>query len=172
MRLNLLLVLLVPLQLWCGNTAVIFQPSSPSVGPFPTNALSIQTPTQKTGLQVNLPLPQSCTSAPTAAECINTLLLNQLDGFSVNPRITVCFSGPVDVTTLRQGIRIIAADHDAPSVGFNQVIYDPVQMCAYAKPDQVLHQQTRYLLVVTSDVADANGRKLKADPNYSGCVKS
>jgi len=90
-----------------------------------------------------------------------------LDGFSVNPRITVCFSGPVDVATLGQGIKTIAADHEAPPIGINQVIFDPAQSCAYAKPDQVLDQQTRY----TSDVADANGKKLKADLNYSDCVK-
>jgi hypothetical protein len=165
------LVLFLQFPLWCGTTIVLFQPSSPSVGPYPTNALTIHTAIQKTGLQVNLPFPAGCTVLSVSAQCINIQLLNQLDGFSVNPRITVCFSGPVDVTTLRQGIRIIAADHDAPSIGINQVIYDPVQMCAYAKADQVLDQQTRYLLVVTSDVADANGRKLKADPNYSGCVK-
>jgi hypothetical protein len=171
MRLKLLLALLVPLQLWCGNTAVIFQPSSPSVGPFPTNALSIQTPTQKTGLQVNLPLPQSCTSAPTAAECINTLLLNQLDGFSVNPRITVCFSGPVDVPTVSRAISIVAID-GGPSIGINQVTYDPAGYCVYAKPDHVLDQDTQYLLVITSDVRDVNGERVNADNNYSDCVNN
>src|SRR6185369_15911749 len=52
-----------------------------------------------------------------------------------------------------------------------QVIFDPAGMCAYAKPDQVLQQQTRYLMVVTADVADAHGKKLKADKDYSDCVK-
>jgi len=141
------------------------------VGPFPNNALTIQTATQKTGLQVNLPLPAGCTLLSTSVQCINTQLLNQLDGFSVNPRITVCFSGPVSAATLRQGIKIIAADHEAPQIGINQAIFDPATMCAYAKPDQVLDQQTRYLLVVTSDLADADGKRLRADPNYSDCVK-
>ncbi|MCU1336071.1 MAG: hypothetical protein JWO19_1652 [Bryobacterales bacterium] len=161
----------LPLPLWCGNTTVLFQPSSASVGPFPTNALTIQTATQKTGLQVNLPLPAGCTILSTAAQCINTQLLNQLDGFSVNPRITVCFSGPVDVTTLRKGISITAVDHDAPSIGINQVIFDPAAKCAYAKPDEVLDQQTRYLLIVSSNVTDADGKGLKADKNYRSCVK-
>jgi Bacterial Ig-like domain len=164
-------LLVFPLPLWCGSTTALFQPFSPSVGPYPNNALTIQTTTQKTGVQVNLPLPAGCTLLSTSAQCINTRLLNQLDGFSVNPRITVCFSGPVDVATLRQGIKIIAADHEAPPIGINQVIFDPAQTCAYAKPDQVLDQQSRYLLVVTSDVADTDGKKLKADPNYSDCVK-
>jgi hypothetical protein len=172
MRLRLLLPLLVPLQLWCGNTAVLFQPSSPSVGPFPTNALTVQTSLQKTGLQVNLPLPASCTSLIASAECSNTRLLNELDGFSINPRITVCFSGPVDVTSLSIGISILPIDGRGRSIGINQVIYDPLGQCAYAKPNHVLDQETQYLLVITSDVLDADGKKVKADEEYRDCVKN
>ena len=171
LKLRCCFLLLFPLPLWCGSITALFQPFSPSVGPYPNNALTIQTAAQKTGLQVNLPLPMGCTLLSTSAQCINTQLLNQLDGFSVNPRITVCFSGPVDIATLRQGIKIFAADYEAPPIGVNQTLFDPATMCAYAKPDQVLDQQTRYLLVITSDVTDADGKKLKADPNYSDCVK-
>jgi hypothetical protein len=166
-----LVLLFIPLPLWCVNTTVLFQPSSPSVGPYPTNALTVQTENQKTGLRINLPLPAGCTVSSTSADCINKQLLNQLDGFSVNPRIMVCFSGPVDVTTLRNGVSITAVDSDRPSIGINQVIFDPAGMCAYAKPDRVLDQQTRYLLAVTADVADADGKELKADKNYNDCVK-
>jgi hypothetical protein len=171
MKLRLFLLSFLSLPLWCSNTTVLFQPASPSVGPFPTNVLTVPAPSQKTGLQVNLPLPVGCTSLSTSNECSNTYLLNQLDGFSVNPRIKVCFSGPVDVTTLRTGISITAVDGVAPSIGTNQVIFDPIGNCAYAKPDQVLDQQTRYLLAITSDVTDADGTRLKADKDYSDCVK-
>jgi len=75
----------------------------------------------------------------------------------------VCFSGPVDVTTLRNGVSITAVDSDRPSIGINQVIFDPAGMCAYAKPDRVLDQQTRYLLAVTADVADADGKEFDND---------
>jgi hypothetical protein len=166
-----LILVFIPLPLWCGSTTVLFQPSSPSVGPYPTNALTIKADTQKTGLQVNLPFPAGCTLLSTSADCVNKQLLNQLDGFSVNPRIMVCFSGPVDVTTLAKGIRVTAVDRDEPSIAINQVMFDPSGMCAYAKPDRVLDQQTRYLMVVTADVADADGHKLKADKNYTDCVK-
>jgi hypothetical protein len=166
-----LLLLFIPLPLWCGSTTVLFQPSSPSVGPYPTNALTLKSDIQKTGLQVNLPLPAGCTVLSTSADCINKQLLNQLDGFSVNPRIMVCFSGPVDVTTLPKGISITAVDRDEPSIAINQLLFDPAGMCAYAKPDQVLDQRTRYLMVVTTDVADSNGKELKADKDYTQCIK-
>ena len=166
-----LLLLFIPLPLWCGSTTVLFQPLSPSVGPYPTNALTLKSDIQKTGLQVNLPLPAGCTVLSTSADCINKQLLNQLDGFSVNPRIMVCFSGSVDVTTLPKGISITAVDRDEPSIAINQLLFDPAGMCAYAKPDQVLDQRTRYLMVVTTDVADSNGKELKADKDYTQCVK-
>lgn len=171
MKLRLFSFLFFTLPLWCANTTVLFQPASPSIGPFPANALTSPAPSQKTGLQVNLPLPADCTVASTSTECSNTQLLNQLDGFSVNPRIKVCFSGPVDVTTLSTGISITAVDTAAPSIGINQVIFDPLGNCAYAKPDQILDQQTRYLLAITSDVSDTGGKRLKADKDYGDCVK-
>ena len=170
-RVHWVLLVSLPLPLWCANTTVLFQPSSASVGPYPTNALTVKAETQKTELQVQLPLKAGCTALSTSADCINKQLLNQLDGFSVNPRIMVCFSGPVDVTTLRKGISLTAVDRDAPSIGINQVIFDPAGLCAYAKPDRVLDQQTRYLLAVTVEVTDANGKDVKADKNYNECVK-
>ena len=161
---------LVPLALLGGNTTVLFQPSVPGVGPFPTNSLTVASTSQKTGLQVNLPLPSGCNIGSISTECINTQLLNQLDGFSVNPRIRVCFSGPVDTSTLGAGIRITAVDRAGPSIGINQVIFDAVGNCVYAKPDQVLDQQTRYLLTVSSAVKDADGESLTADKGFSDCV--
>ena len=35
-------------------------------------------------------------------------LLNQLDGFNLNPRIAVSFSGPVNIDTLRDGMFFVA----------------------------------------------------------------
>jgi hypothetical protein len=58
---------------FCGltfaqQTGVIvrFDPSTPSVGPFPTDYLTIPDSTQKTGLTIQLPMPD-CTKQPS--EC-------------------------------------------------------------------------------------------------------
>ena len=163
-------LLFLPLPLWCGNTTVRFEPDSLAVGPFPSNALTVPSEVQQTGLQVNLPMPAGCTVVSAAAQCVNTQLLNQLDGFSVNPRIMVCFSGPVDVTTLRDGISITRVTSGASSIAIDQVILDPATNCAYAKPDQVLDQHAEYLLIVTSTVADADGKKLKRNKDFTSCV--
>src|SRR5258708_2487937 len=142
------LLLLIPVFMWAANTTVDFQPASPGVGPFPSNALTIPAITQKTGLRVNLPIPAGCTALSADNGCQNVNLINQLDGFSVNPLITVCFSGPVDVNTLAAGITFANADRVASAIGIQQLLYDPAGNCAYAKPKHVLDQQTHYLLIV------------------------
>jgi hypothetical protein len=58
----------------------------------------------------------------------------------------------------------------AVSIGIDQVIYDPVGECAYAKPNQILDQDTTYLLLVDSNVKDAKGQRLKTGKDYSDCV--
>lgn len=170
MRATLFLIF-TALPVWCGTTTALFQPSSPEVGPFPSDAVAKAAPLQETGVQVNLPAPAGCAQTPTAASCVNTALLNQLDGFSVNPRITLCFSGPVNVASLAAGIRFLAVGHPEAPVGIDQMIFDPVGLCAYAKPSHVLEQDAQYVLVVASSVLDADGHKVKPSKDFSQCVK-
>ena len=157
--------------LWGGTATVLFQPGDATVGPFPTDVLTVADPQQKTGLRVNLPSAVSC-SSPALSACTNTSLLNQLDGFSVNPRITVCFSDPIDPGNLNTAIQFVAADGSGTPIKINQTIYDPIAKCAYAKPDRVLMQDTRYLLLVSGPLNDAEGHKVKPDPAFSDCVKN
>jgi hypothetical protein len=154
---------------WCGTT-VLFNPASQEVGPFPSNALTIANSSQKTGLQVNLPPPSGCTPLSTATQCVNVELLNQLDGFNLNPRITVCFSAAVNVSTLSNGIFFVPVSKPGLPIGINQVIFDPAGLCAYAKPNEVLDQDAEYLLVVTPLVLDAYGKSVEASSQYTSCV--
>jgi len=98
-------------------------------------------------------------------------LLNQLDGFSVNPRLMVCFSAAADPATLHDGISIISVGNGS-LVGVNQIVFDPTSNCAFAKPDQVLNQQSAYLLTVTDSVHDAAGNKVQEDGGFDNCLKS
>jgi pimeloyl-ACP methyl ester carboxylesterase len=156
---------------------VRFDPSSPAVGPFPTDFLTVADPAQKTGRRINLPLPD-CATQPSS--CQELGFLNQLDGFGLQPRIRVRFSGPVNPDTLRAGIGFVWLDnltndefglqppgHVTP---INQVIYDPDTNTAYAKPDEFFDQHRRYALVVTDAVKDLAGDPVKPDPAFQNCV--
>ncbi|MBV9503207.1 MAG: hypothetical protein JO138_27860 [Acidobacteriaceae bacterium] len=149
---------------------VLFQPNSLSVGPFPSNALTKPDNTLKTGVRVNLPSSaESCYPYSGTAVCSNFALLNQLDGFSVNPRLMVCFSAPVDTSTLQSGIEIVGVSTGS-AVGINQLIYDPDTNCAFAKPNHVLNQDSAYLLVVLNSVRDAQESNVGADPRFETCL--
>jgi hypothetical protein len=185
-----LLVILAVSTAW-AHTTVLFSADSGdgaggaySVGPFPTNALTTVPATPGTspftGLQVNLPGSEDhCTSgiALGSPVCSNQTLLNQIDGFSVNPRLMVCFSGPVEIDTLSAGISIVPVSlagnnqHGIPAAGIGQIIFDRVTNCAYAKPSQVLAQDTQYLLVVTDSVKDAAGNSVGSDRAYGACLR-
>src|SRR5579875_80712 len=118
---------------WAGTTTALYNPVSPTTGPFPANALTTRDAAQRTGLRIDLPSSfDTCDVTESPSVCSNTSLLNQLDGFSVNPRIMVCFSAPVDSKTLQIGIHIIPARGGA-SVPINQVIIDPNSNCVFAK---------------------------------------
>jgi len=140
--------------------------------PFPADALTIPDASQITGKRVNLPLPD-CTAQ--AALCAELELVNQLDGFNLRPRIAVTFSGPIDTSTLRAGIFLMALDHprhDGATIAVNQVVWDPVTNTAYAKPDVVLDQHRRYLLVITDAVRDSMGDPVTADAAFATCIQS
>lgn len=169
---TLFMLALIHSCLWAAQTTALFQPASTSVGPFPSNALTVTDDRQETGLDVNLPdSANACDPASSPSVCSNTALLNQLDGFSVNPRIMVCFSAAVNPNTLKSGIGLLPAAGGS-AVRMNQIIFDPVSNCAFAKPNQVLVQDTEYLLVETNSVHDSTGAMVTRDDRFEACLKS
>ncbi|MBV9759127.1 MAG: Ig-like domain-containing protein [Acidobacteriaceae bacterium] len=155
-----------------AQTTALYNPGSPTTGPFPANALTVADATQQTGIRINLPESfETCDVSTAPSVCSNTALLNQLDGFSVNPRVAACFSGPVNASTLSSGMQIVAVSNNA-AVSLNQIIFDPTTNCAFAKPNQVLNQQSQYLFVVTDSVHDSSGKKLKASDAFTDCLQS
>jgi pimeloyl-ACP methyl ester carboxylesterase len=171
------LALLLTSLLQGAGVTVRFDPLSPEVGPFPTDALTVRDAAQKTGKRVNLPLPD-CRAQPSTCQEIG--LLNQLDGFNLTPRIVLRFSGPVQPDSIRDGVFLFPLENltdeeyglqrDGDVITMNQVIFDPVTNTAYAKPDSFIDQHRRFLLVVTSAVVDRADDPVAADAAYSACV--
>ena len=163
-----------------AKTTVLFEPSSADIGPFPTDVLTTADATQKTGLRVNLAGAPACLGSDFVSCPLVTQLLNQLDGFSVDPQIRLCFSGAIDITTVQRGVSIVRADGSGEALGVNQVFYDPFFYdaahgrsiwCVLAKPEHVLDQSTRYLLVATSRIREAAGQPIARDDAFRNCLK-
>ena len=174
---TILLALLVPALLGAGTT-VLFDPLTPSTGPFPSDALTVFDPLQKTGLRINAPVPD-CGATYTA--CQEGGLLDQLDGFSLRARARIRFSGSVNPATLKDGIFFVALDNltqeepgiykSGDRIAADQVVWDPATNTAYAKPVSVLDQHRHFALVVTDAVKDAAGSAVQPDPAFSSCAQ-
>src|SRR5580765_7272248 len=142
-----------------GSVEPAPQAGTSALQPFPSNLLTTPDSTQVTGLRVNLPQP-NCATNPS--DCADVAVLNRLGGFNVQPRISIPFSGPIDVSTvssstvyLRQEGCIFCA-----AIGINQVVWEPLTNTLHLEPDQLLEQDTTYLLVVTTGVHDGSGQPL------------
>jgi hypothetical protein len=135
--------------------------------PFPTNLDTVRDPSQVTGLRVDLAKP-SCASRPS--DCADIDVLNQLDGFNIQPRISVPFSGPIDVSSVSSS-SIFLVGPAGSLVGINQVVWEPGTNTLHFESDQQLEDSTTYLLVVTRRVRGADGEQLETttfrhDLNY------
>jgi hypothetical protein len=144
--LTLAFSLFAPL-LQASGVTVSWNPEDPTIGPYPTDALTTPDSTQKSGMRINLPMPD-CTTAPS--DCQDVQLINQLDGFQTAPRIRVTFSGPIDVNSVHHAVYYVAlANQTQEEHGINytgqmlyttQMIYDPATNSLYGKPDGNLDQ--------------------------------
>jgi hypothetical protein len=143
-----------------------------TTGPFPADALTVGDPSQLTALRVNLPPAVDTCDGNALSVCSNTAALNQLDGFSVNPRIMICFSNLIDVESLPSGLSIRPLQSAGAPISITQIIFDPISNCAFGKPTQILDQQRKYLLLATNAILDATKQRVVADPAFQGCLQS
>jgi hypothetical protein len=156
----------------CGRgTHAGFDLSSVTGGPFPSDRWTAADPTQNTGRRVNLPLPDPVTHP---SDYQDTQVLNTLDGFNLQPRLSIPFDGPIDVNTVSSqtvflvslGDTLDPHDHGGQVVGINQVVWDPATNTLHAESDELLDQHTRYALIVTCGVQDTAGNPVGASEAF------
>src|SRR5262249_57903144 len=120
--------------------------------------------TENTSLRVHLPKPD-CAAQPIACEDID--VLNTLDGFNPQPRLTIPFSGAIDVASVTSDTVFLVSlgstlggGSFGHQVGINQVVWDPASLTLHAGSDELLEPHTRYAFIVTSGVRDAHGHPI------------
>ncbi|HXF47777.1 MAG TPA: Ig-like domain-containing protein, partial [Burkholderiaceae bacterium] len=144
-----------------AGVSVKFDLSSPDTAPFPSDRFTVPDFSQRTFRRVALPQPD-CAVRPS--DCADIDVLNTLDGFNTQPRITVPFTGPIDVSTVNSNTVYLVNLGDTLTlrgfgerVGINQVVWDPATNTLVFESDQLLAEHSRYLLVITNGVRDAAG---------------
>ena len=137
----------------------LFDLSSPASSPFPSERFTVDDHDQNTGVRVNLPKPDCLVRR---SDCDDINVINTLDGFNLQPRLSIPFSGPIDVSTVSsRTVFLVRLGHSGDPVGINQIVWDPVANTLHAESDELLDQHTRYLLAVTDGVRDAEGHRVK-----------
>lgn len=150
---------LAPATAHAAGVAPSFDLSSPSGAPFPSDRYTVADSTQLTGERVDLPKP-NCTVRPS--DCADIDVLNTLDGFNVQPRLSIPFTGAIDVTSVSSSNVFLVRLPDGAVTGINQIVWESPVNTLHAESDQLLDQHTRYLLVVTNGVKDGAGDPIEA----------
>jgi hypothetical protein len=97
------------------------------------------------------------------AGCDEIRLVNELDGWSVNPRLAMHFSGPValdSVTKASAFILPLVPEPLSSPIGLAQLVWDGASHTLYARPARALLQARRYALVLTTRILDDGGQPL------------
>ena len=149
-----------------AGVSVRFDLSSPSNSPFPSDRFTRFDFTQNTFLRVNLPKPDC---AVRVSDCQDIDVIITLDGFNIQPRITVPFTGDIDPSTVNSNTIYLINLGDTLTlhgfgqrVGINQIEWDPASKTLIFESDDLLNQHSRYALVITNGVKDASGDPIEA----------
>lgn len=151
-----------------ADVSVRTSSSDPTATPFPSDRFTVRAWHNNTFRRVNLPKPDCALDAAKAMACADIDVINELDGFSTQPRITIPFTGAIDPASVSSDTVYLVNLGDTLSlrgfgdrVGINQVVWDAATNTLALQPDELLQQHSRYLLVVTNGVRDANGKRIE-----------
>ena len=169
LRLAALTVMLAaPVFSLAAGVSVKLDFSSPATSPFPSDRFTVPDWTQNTFRRVNLPKP-NC--AVMVSDCQDIDVINTLDGFNTQPRISVPFTGDIDLSTVNSDTLYLVNLGDTLSgmgfgqkVGINQVAWDVAGKTLVVESDELLQEHSRYVLVVTNGIRDKAGNPIDGAP--------
>src|SRR5437667_5453556 len=164
-------VLLWPLVALADGVEAIFSLERPAGGPFPSDLFTVADSHHNTRRRVKLRKPD-CVARPS--DCEDVDVINTLDGFNLQPRLSIPFSGPIDVATVKSktvflinlGSTLAEDDPSDKVIGINQIVWDPATNTLHVESDELLDQHTRYALIVTRGVRDLDGNPVEASKAF------
>ncbi len=139
---------------------------------FPDDAFTVANKAQLTGRRINFRqgvdypkvggvVQPSCTDADFSI-CDAFAELNTLDGFDLQPRVLVPFTGPIDLASVNTSNFFISADKGTFVSGLRQLVFDPATNTLSGISDVFLGEATPYRIHVTSGILDNTGRPVRA----------
>ena len=86
---------------------------------------------QLTGQRLALPLPD-CAARPS--DCDDVRLLNQLDGFDLDPRIAIGFGQPIDLARVTRDSVYLQPAGGGERIPLNRLVWSPARHTLYGHP--------------------------------------
>ena len=142
-----------------------------SASPFPADWLTVPDRAQRTGRR----LANSLTSCvPARSVCDDLRLLAELDGFDLDPRVALRFTGAIDVTSVSpRSVFLVRLAAGPPELtGVDRLVWDPGTLTLHARPESLLEPETLYGLVVTRDLRDSAGRPVEPSAGFAAVLRS
>lgn len=146
-----------------AEPVVLLSGTTPATAPFPSDRWTVSDPAQTTGRRVALPT-AGCDAAGRSL-CDDLAQINTLDGFDLQPRVTLPFSGPVDLLSITP--QTVYVEGGGTRTGLVQLVLDPASGTVAGLTDAFLEPATTYELVVTSGVRAVGGAAV--DPCGGAC---
>lgn len=122
----------------------------------PSDRATVADADQVTGRRMALPQPD-CTARPS--DCDEIRLVDQLDGFDLDPRISIRFTGPIDVRRVTRSTVYVHRVGDTAAggrIGLARLVVAGTTL--YGQPASQLREATRYEIVVTAGINGQSGR--------------
>ena len=170
------LVMLIPSigLIWAadGDVHAQFNLVNPAIGPFPADQFTVPDSSQITGLRVALPKPD-CGKQPS--DCDDISIINTLDGFNLQTRITISFDGAINPSSVSsKSISLVQfGTRSTPRIiGINQVVWDAATKTVYVNSDESLDQHAQFALIVTQGILDGRGNPVQASAEFTQFLTS
>jgi hypothetical protein len=151
----------------------LFALSQPSDGPFPANWYTVSDMSNLTGVRVNLPLPEGVPPSDCAkpdadrpSVCDDLKVLNSLDGFNLQPQVSIPFDGAINLGTANSDSLFLVDIGVGRKVGINQRVWDPGTNTLHFESDDQLRQHTRYAVIATKDIRDTDNQSIKPAESF------
>jgi len=167
-----------------GGVHALFDLAAPTTGPFPSDWFTVPDRSQNTRRRVNVPMPD-CAGRPS--DCQDLAVINTLDGFNFQPRLSVPFDGSIDLTTVTSDTVFLirlgrwscagedrgddwcadsSSDDVGRVIGIDQVVWDPPTKTLHVESGEFLDQHRRYALIVTRGIRDEDGRDVEPSETF------
>ena len=135
---------LAPALTLAAGVAVRFDVSDPAASPFPSDRFTQPDFTNNTLKRVALPKP-NC--AVRVSDCADIDVINTLDGFNTQPRITIPFTGDIDIASVNSNTVYLVNLGDTLSgagagrkVGIYQLQWDSSAKTLVVESDELLDE--------------------------------